>query len=286
MVVVAVLMLVMMLVLIVLVMVMMMLVVPVVMVLVVVVVLVVDVLEFAHPCGRRGHLLEVEGAGVEQIFEGHVAVVRVDDFRLGLEGADDGADAAGLFLGDLIYLVEQYDVAELNLVDDETLDALLVGGNLLRESVAAAELCLESQGVDDRADAVETRRAVFGVFGVETGHETDGLGDGLGLADAAGLDDDIVELVVGGKLGELLDEVGAQRAADASVLEGHQVVLVAAAHDAALLDELGVDVHFAQVIDNHGKAYVAFVGEDAVQQRRLAAAEITGEQKHRRNFLF
>ena len=106
-----------------------------------------------------------------------------------------------------------------------------------------------------------------------------GLCDGLGLADAAGLDDDIVEALGVSDVAQLVDEVVLEGAADASVLESHEAV-VGLVDDAALLDEGGVDVHLADVVDDDGEAYAAVVGEDAVEEGGFAATEVAGEQQY------
>ena len=113
----------------------------------------------------------------------------------------------------------------------------------------------------------------------------DGLGDRGRLADAAGLDDDVVELPHRGDFGQLCHEVHLQGAADAPVLQGHEAV-VRLADDAALLDEVRVDVHFADVIDDDGELDTFLVGKDPVQERGLAAPEISGDKEHRDLFLF
>ena len=56
----------------------------------------------------------------------------------------------------------------------------------------------------------------------------------------------------------LLDQVGPQRAADASILERHQA-LVFLAYYASLLDQVGIDVHLANVVDDHSELDALFV---------------------------
>ena len=121
-----------------------------------------------YPCRRGGHVFKVEKAGVEQLREVYVAVVTVDDAGFGLQGADDGADAAGLLGGDFRDFVEQNYVAELDLLDNEVFDVFFVDV-LLCEGVAAAKLALHPQGVDDGNDAVELGHAAAVVFGFERG---------------------------------------------------------------------------------------------------------------------
>ena len=85
---------------------------------------------------------------------------------------------------------------------------------------------------------------------------------------------------VAGELVELLHEVHLQRAADAAVLQCDEAV-VFLAHDPAFLYQGGVDVDFAEVIDDHGELDSFSVGEYAVQQSGLSAAEVTCQQQDR-----
>ena len=169
------------------------------------------------------------------------------------------------------------------MLDDEVLDVLLVDV-FLRESGAAVELVLEPECIHDGDDAVEVRHAVLCDFRCHSCHRADGLCDGFRFADAACFDDDVVELLECDDVIELLHEVHLECAADASVLQGDEAVVLSP-DDASLLYEVGVDVHFPQVVDDNGKAYAATVCEDAVQKCCLAAAQITCEQQHR-NVIF
>lgn len=73
-----------------------------------------------------------------------------------------------------------------------------------------------------------------------------------------------------------LDEVLAQRAADAAVGELEEAVL--AAHEVALLgDEGGVDVDFGEVVDDHRGSFVTAVIEHLVEEHGLAGSEGSGE---------
>ena len=56
--------------------------------------------------------------------------------------------------------------------------------------------------------------------------------------------------------------------------------------DASLLDQVRVDVHLSDVIDDNGELDAFPVGKDAVQKGRFAASEIAGEEQDRHLFLF
>ena len=236
------------------------------------------------PGGGSRHPVEVEHAGVDDLVQVDVAVVAGQDPGLGVEGGDDALELPELIGRNLGRLVQEDDVAELHLLDDEALEVVLADV-LLLERAAALELVPHPQGVHDGDDAVQVGEGLMDILGAEHRQGADGLGDGRRLADAAGLDDDVVEFPHRGDLRQLGHEVHLQGAADASVLQGHEAV-VRLAHDAALLDEVRVDVHLADVVDDHGEFDALAVREDAVQERGLPAPEVPGQQQDRYLFLF
>ncbi len=81
----------------------------------------------------------------------------------------------------------------------------------------------------------------------------------------------MVEPVLRNDVAELLHEVHLQCAADATVLQRNETV-VAFAHDAALLYECRVDVHFAYVIYYDGESDTFSVAQNTVEQRCLSAS--------------
>jgi hypothetical protein len=91
------------------------------------------------------------------------------------------------------------------------------------------------------------------------------------VGEARGLDDDGVELAL--PLHQPVhdaDEVAAHGAADAAVVHLEHF-LVGADH------EVVVDADLAELVDDHGVALAVRLGEDAVEERGLAGAEIAGE---------
>ena len=191
---------------------------------------------------------------------------------------DDVADAFALVVAHLRSLVEQHDVAELNLLDEEVLDVFFLNVAAL-EVFATGKLALHPQCVDHCDNAVEAWNAMLDVLLAHVGNGADGLRDGLGLAYSARLDDDVVKAVELHDVVQLLDKVHLESAADASVLQCHQT-LVFLPHDSALLDEARIDVNLSQVIDNDGKFYVLLISENMVYKRCLSAAQITREQQY------
>ena len=143
---------------------MMMFVVVIVVIIVVVDVLVaVMVLYLVNPCSRCSHFVEVESMGVEQQVEVHIAVIARNNLCLGLQCTYYVYKMRVLFGRNLRCLVEQYGVAELNLLYYEVLKIVFVDV-LLLQIVAATELILHTQSVHYGHYAVKTWHTVFGVF--------------------------------------------------------------------------------------------------------------------------
>ena len=147
------------------------------------------------------------------------------------------------------------------------------------QAFATVELALHAQGVHNGCDAVYARDAVFCVLLLHAGDRADGLRDGSRLADAAGLNDDIVEALHGDDVVQLFHQVHLQRAADAAVLERNQTVVLLV-HNPAFLNEACVNVHLADVVHDYGKADSVLVAQNAVQKGGLSAAQVSGEQQH------
>ena len=118
---------------------------------------------------------------------------------------------------------------------------------------------------------------MLGVFRVHTRDGGDGTGDGFGLADAAGLDDDVVELLRLDQIRQLVHQIHFQRAAYTSVLERHKAV-VFLSHHPTLLDEGGIDVHLSYVIDYHRKLNAFAVRQNMVHQSCLSASQVARQQ--------
>ena len=110
-------------------------------------------------------------------------------------------------------------------------------------------------------------RASFGHVGVDE----KGLGDGGGIGEAGGLDQNGVELALAAHQAfDDADEVAAHGAADAAVVHFENFFV-------GVHDEIVVDADFAEFIDDHRKFLAMMLGEDAVEQSGLARAEIAGE---------
>ena len=123
--------------------------------------------------------------------------------------------------------------------------------------------------IGDRDDGVEPRLGAHVVV-----HE-EGLRDRRRIGEAGGLDQNAVKTA--GALHQAFDDadqVAAHGAADAAIV--HLVDLFV-----ALDDEVVVDADLAELVDDDGVFLAVVFREDAVQERRLAGAEIAGEHGDR-----
>ena len=236
------------------------------------VVVLLGVLHGLDPGGGVIGLHEVKAAGVQDLPEVDFALGGLDDDGVLLKAAHDGLELGELFGRHGVGLVEHERGAELDLGDEQRLDVVLV--DVVGQKVAAAvELVVHAGAVHHGHDVVQ--RELGGAADLLLVAEgRDGVGDGHGLADAGGLDDDVVEVAGVCQAGELVSQVVGKGAADAAVGERDKVV---GGRKAAILDEAGVDVDLADVVDDDGRADAAVVGQNVVEQRGLAGTEVAGE---------
>ena len=75
---------------------------------------------------------------------------------------------------------------------------------------------------------------------------------------------------------QLGQQIHLERTADTTVLQCHKAVILLG-HHPALLDQRSIDIHFADIIDDNSKANTFLVGQDAVEQSRFSASQITGD---------
>ena len=249
---------------------------------IVIIIVIVVAFYFGYPGSAGCHLLEVELAGINKFVEIHISVIALHYIYTWIQGLD-----YLLLAGEFLWLhlggfVQQHHVAELYLLYHQALQVFIVDVGAT-ESIAAGKLALHAKGVNYCDYAVQ-----FGIdelLRAKLRNAAYGLCNGTGLADAAGFDNDVVELVHLAEFGELRHKVHLEGAADATVLQGHQTV-VGAAHYAALFNQVGVYVHLADVVYDDGEFDSLFIGKDAVQESRLAASEVTGHEEYRNLFFF
>ena len=220
-------------------------------------------LNLLDPSCRCGHGFPVKLTCVDNLVEVYVTVVALEDFSLWLYGFDDVLQLVEVFGFHLSSLVEQDDVAELYLLDDERRQIFLVDV-VLHQVVAACKLVFHSQSVHNGNDAVESQHSVLDVLRTESRNRADGLCDRRRLANAACLNDDVVELLHVDDFLELFHEVHLQRTADASVLQSHERVVFLSYH-ASLFYEGSIDVHLADIVDDDCKLDALLVSQNLVE---------------------
>ena len=232
------------------------------------------ILDGLDPAGGHGDFFVVEPVGVEDFVHRYIAVFAADDLRSGLQGTEDRFDLLEFCLGDEVALVQHDGVAELDLLDEQGREVLFVFRDFPKD-FTAAELVLQTGGIDDGNDVVDVDdlRHALTLGGLT--HHGDGLGDGHRLTDAGRLDDDVVILVGAGQVGQLLGKVLGEGAADAAVGQGDEVPVLHGDAAAALFDETGVDVDLADVIDDDGDAVSVRLSQDFIEKCGLAGAEVT-----------
>ena len=91
---------------------------------------------------------------------------------------------------------------------------------------------------------------------------------------------DIVEALAFHQLEKLFYQVGFQGTANATVLKRYQAI-VFLVYDATFLNQVGINIHFAQIVYNNGKLDSLFIRKDTVDQCGFPAAQITGQEQHR-----
>src|ERR1700722_1696735 len=117
-------------------------------------------------------------------------------------------------------------------------------------------------------------------FAAERAIGGEGLQDRSGIGETRGLNHDASErryraaLAIEHQAAQRRLQIGARNAADAAVAEQHGLV-------SAVTDQHVVDADGAEFVDDDGGALPFRRGEKTLQQRRLAAAEKSGDDGHR-----
>ncbi len=197
--------------------------------------------------------VEVERPPLEHVGERDVAFRRPMERSVGVDGADARLDLAQLRRRHEIGLVDDDDVGE---------------GDLVLRLRGVAQPRGEPLGVGDRHHRVEPGRLLHVLV------DEEGLRHRRRVGEAGRLDDDRVEPALPlHQPFDDADEVAAHGAADAAVVHLEHFLVGAD-------DEFVVDADFAELVDDDRVALAVRLAEDAVQERRLAGAEIAGEDGH------
>ena len=94
------------------------------------------------------------------------------------------------------------------------------------------------------------------------------------IRQAGGFDHQVIEAIT--PLHQVADDpnqIAAHRAADAAVVHLEDLLI-------GINYQLVVDAHLAELVDDHRHLEAVLVGEDPVEQGRLAGTEVTGEHGH------
>ena len=230
--------------------------------------------QLLEPARGLGGAVEIEAAGVEDLRQRRLAHHHRHDLGLGIQAAQDGGQLLALGAGNQVGLADQDDVGELHLLDQQVGDRTLI---VLAQRLAATgqalggvEIAQEVDPVDHRHQRIQTRQVGQALALLVA--EGEGLGYRQRLADAGGLDQQVVEATVAGQPRHFLQQVFAQGAADAAVAHLHQLLVGTVEADVAL-HFAAVDVDFTHVVDDQRHAQAVAVLQHVVEQGALAGAE-------------
>ena len=194
--------------------------------------------------------MQVERAAVEHAVQRDGRTLGAVNARRRVDGPDKAFHLGQFLRRDKVGLVQQHHIGK---------------GDLVLGLAAVLQAQRQMLGVDEGDNGIETGFRPHIVI-----HE-EGLCHGGRIGKAGGLHQDCVETARPAH--QALDdahEIAAHGAADAAVV--HFVDFLVGFHD-----QVVVDTDLAELIDDDGIALAVILGEDAVQQRRLAGTEIAGE---------
>ena len=237
-------------------------------------IVIIRILDGFDPAGRFHGLLKIETSCIEDIGDFDLCVVGFNDLSACLQAADDLFQKTELLRRDHVHFIEEDGVAELELLDEKILDILFLDG-ILGQTSAVLEFVVHARTVDDSDDVVEFhRKTCVCALLTDVG---DGLGNRNRLTDAGSLNDDVIILLCLGQLAKLVGKVVSQSAANAAICQRYKVAVLLC-DDAALLNEVGVYVDLADIVDDDGGADAFVICKNVIQKSRLAGTEVTGDQ--------
>ncbi|MND86186.1 hypothetical protein D3C80_781390 [compost metagenome] len=192
--------------------------------------------------------LQIEGALIENPGKINTGTGGLVDARGRVDGAHDILDA-GHFLRR----------NEIGLVDDDDIGK----GDLVFSLAAVLQAQRQVLGIDQRHNGVKLGLGAHIVI-----HE-EGLGDGHRIGKACRLDDDAVETAgAAHQAFHDADQIAAHRAAHAAIVHFVDFFI-------RLDDQIVVDADLAEFIDDDSVFLAVVLGENAVEKRRFAGAEIS-----------
>ena len=189
-----------------------------------------------------------------------------------MECSDNAFDLRTFLVGHEITLVEDEHVTELDLLGEQLRKR---SGVVIarRERLPEDERPVELVGVNHGNGRVEViqRRSPRGRD--ESPRNWDRV------ADSRGFDDEVIELLVESEPPELLIQFVLEPTADAPVRELRDAAVVHR-EVGTVLDEVGVDVHLADVVDEDSNIVLLTTdGEEVVEQGRLTGTEPAAQNR-------
>ncbi len=242
----------------------------------------VPAVELGHPAGRGLRPFQIEPTGVQDLRRRNPTVEGTDLTGGRVQPGQQRLHRRKVVRADQVGLVDHQHVGELDLVHQQVGDAPVVV--LVRRQSSRLE------GLPGLDHGQQAGRVDHGDGGVQAGQVVEDLAvleaegerrrDRHGLGDAAGLDEQVVEAVLPGQPGHLVEQVVAQRAADAAVGQLDQPLL-RPRQRTAVANQRRVDVDLAHVVDDHRHPQPVPVREDVVEQAGLPGAEEPRQHRHR-----
>ena len=103
------------------------------------------------------------------------------------------------------------------------------------------------------------------------------LSDGDRLADTGSFNDNIIIVLCLCQFTQLVRQVISQSAADAAVCQRNKVAVLLC-DNSTFFNKIGVNIDFADIVDDNGGADAFIICKNVVQKSRLTCAEITGDK--------
>ena len=219
---------------------------------------------------------------IYQLIYIHIGIIAFYNLGGGLQCVKYLLDTSQLFGLNLGSLIQQYDITEFYLLNNKILYILFV--NMLTcKFVATSEFALKTKRIDHGYYAIKTAHSVLNISTTHLRNRTNGLSYRFRFADAARLNNDVIETLHLHKVEYLFYEVHLQCAADTSVLQCHKAIIFLA-YNTTLLNEVGINVNLAYIVYYNRELYSFLVSENMVYQSSLSTAQITGQEQYRNVF--
>ncbi|MNS89077.1 hypothetical protein D3C72_1230770 [compost metagenome] len=240
--------------------------------------------QLLHPAGSLLRTIEIEATGIQQLRKRHVAEAGQQQLRIAVQAAQHRQRVLQQFLFHLVHLADHDHVGKLHLLAQQVDHAAVIVRPRLLATLGQAqrrtEIGQEGTAVHHRHHRVQPCDIAQAEAVLITNRE--GGRHRHRLADPGRFDQQVVVAVAVGQAPHLLQEIVAQRAADAAVAELHQRLFGATQLRAAVANQLRIDVDLAHVVDDHRHPQAIAVAQDLVEQGGLAGPKEAGEHGDRK----